>query len=242
MDFIPKVKNMDEPVNKETGEENPNFIYSDEEDFETYEDEVLEQAKSESFIPQAKAKTIQDDIFEEDHDVPTPPSKGAKKERKLTKNGKERKPMSEEHKAKLKQAREKAFLVKKQKAEERKKMKEQDAEEKKLLKLKKQKDIEKLKKEVYEEPKPKPQPAPAPAPAPTPPVPVREIIREPTLTAKDIENAQLNAIMSYEKLRKQRKEEKKKKQSEDAEMDRLREKLMRAKNPKNNFSMNNGFF
>ena len=237
MDFIPKVKNMDEPVNKETGEENPNFIYSDEEDFETYEDEVLEQAKSDNFIPQAKAKTIQDDIFEEDEPPPKP-----KKERKLTKNGKERKPMSEEHKEKLKQAREKAFLVKKQKAEERKKMKEQDAEEKKLLKLKKQKDIEKLKKEVYEEPKPKPQPAPAPAPAPTPPVPVREIIREPTLTAKDIENAQLNAIMSYEKLRKQRKEEKKKKQSEDAEMDRLREKLMRAKNPKNNFSMNNGFF
>ncbi len=240
MDFIPKVKNMDEPVNKETGEENPNFIYSDEEDFETYEDEVLEQAKSESFIPQAKAKTIQDDIFEEDHDVPTPPSKGAKKERKLTKNGKERKPMSEEHKAKLQQAREKAFLVKKQKAEERKKLKEQDAEEKKLLKLKKQKDIEKLKKEVLggdkEEPPTEPH-APLPVPAP-----VREIIREPTITKEDIEKAQLNAIMSYEKLRLARKEEKKKKQQEDAEMDRLRDKLMKAKNPNNRFSMNGGFF
>jgi len=231
MDFIPKVKNMDEPVNKETGEENPNFIYSDEEDFETYEDEV--EAKSESFIPQAKAKTIQDDIFEEDEPPPKP-----KKERKLTKNGKERKPMSEEHKAKLQQAREKAFLVKKQKAEERKKLKEQDAEEKNLLKLKKQKDIEKLKKEVLggdkEEPKPQ-----APPPAP---VPVREIIREPTLTKEDIEKAQLNAIMSYEKLRLARKEEKKKKQQEDAEMDRLRDKLMKAKNPNNRFSMNGGFF
>ena len=226
MDFIPKVKNMDEPVNKETGEENPNFIYSDEEDFETYEDEV--EAKSDSFIPQAKAKTIQDDIFEEDEPPPKP-----KKERKLTKNGKERKPMSEEHKAKLQQAREKAFLVKKQKAEERKKLKEQDAEEKKLLKLKKQKDIEKLKKEVYEEPKPQPAP-----------VPVREIIRHevPTLTKEDIEKAQLNAIMSYEKLRLARKEEKKKKQQEDAEMDRLRDKLMKAKNPNNRFSMNGSFF
>ena len=227
MDFIPKVKNMDEPVNKETGEENPNFIYSDEEEFETYEDEV--EAKSESFIPQAKEKTIQDDIFEEDEPPPKP-----KKERKLTKNGKERKPMSAEHKAKLQQAREKAFLVKKQKAEERKKLKEQDAEEKKLLKLKKQKDIEKLKKEVYEEPKPQ-----APPPAP---VPVREIIREPTLTKEDLEKAQLNAIMSYEKLRLARKEEKKKKQQEDAEMDRLRDKLMKAKNPNNRFSMNGGFF
>jgi hypothetical protein len=232
MDFIPKVKNMDEPVNKETGEENQNFIYSDEEDFETYEDEV--EAKSESFIPQAKAKTIQDDIFEEDHDVPPPKPK---KEGKKTKSGKERKPMSEEHKEKLKQAREKAFLVKKQKAEERKKLKEQDAEEKNLLKLKKQKDIEKLKKEVLggdkEEPKPQ-----------APPVPVREIIRHevPTLTKEDLEKAQLNAIMSYEKLRLARKEEKKKKQQEDAEMDRLRDKLMKAKNPNNRFSMNGGFF
>ena len=233
MDFIPKVKNMDAPVNKETGEENQNFIYSDEEDFESYEDELTMEAKSESFIPQAKAKTIQDDIFEEDHDVPPPKPK---KERKLTKNGKERKPMSEEHKAKLQQAREKAFLVKKQKAEERKKLKEQDAEEKKLLKLKKQKDIEKLKKEVYEEPKPQ-----APPPAP---VPVREIIRHevPTLTKEDLEKAQLNAIMSYEKLRLARKEEKKKKQQEDAEMDRLRDKLMKAKNPNNRFSMSGGFF
>ena len=119
MDFIPddmtddedeisraseEIEEFNEYKDKETGEENPNFIYSDEEDFETCEDEVLEPAKSESFIPQAKAKTIQDDIFEEDHDVPPPKPK---KERKLTKNGKERKPMSEEHKAKLQQAREK---------------------------------------------------------------------------------------------------------------------------------------
>ena len=229
MDFIPKVKNVKEPVNKVTGEENPNFIYSDEEDFETYEDEV--EAKSESFIPQSKQKTIKDDIFEEDEPPPKP-----KKEGKKTKNGKERKPMSEEHKEKLKQAREKAFQVKKQKAEERKKLKEQEEEEKTLLKLKKKKDIEKLKKEVYEEPPTGPQ-------AP-PPAPVREIIRHevPSITKEDIEKAQLSAIMSYEKLRLQRKEEKKKKQQEDAEMDRLRERLMKAKNPNNRFSMTGGFF
>ena len=229
MDFIPKVKNMDEPVNEKTGEENPNFVYEEDEveDFESYEDEV----QAEEFIPQPIKKVVEEEtIFEEDE----PPKKAKpKKEPKLTKNGKQRKPMSEEHKAKLKQAREKAFLVKKQKAEERKKLKEQDAEEKKLLKLKKQKDIEKLKKEVLggdkEEPKPQ---------AP----PVREIIREPTLTKEDIEKAQLNAIMSYEKLRLARKEEKKKKQQEDAEMDRLRDKLMKAKNPNNRFSMNGSFF
>ena len=239
MDFIPKVTKMD--VNKETGEENPNFIYSDDEveDFESYEDEV--QSKEE-FIPQPVKKVVQEEsIFEDDE--PKPKTK-PKKEPKLTKNGKQRKPMSEEHKAKLQQAREKAFLVKKQKAEERKKLKEQEAEEKKLLKLKKQKDIEKLKKEVLGEDKEESKPAPTPAPTPTPPVPVpvREIIREPTLTKEDLEKAQLSAIMSYEKLRKQRKEEKKKKQAEDDEMERLRQKLMRAKNPRNNFSMNSGFF
>jgi len=238
MDFIPKVKNMDEPEIQSEDEV---------EDFESYEDEVKSQSVQEEdevqeeFIPQAIKKEVDEEsIFEDDADEVAKPKPKPKKEPKLTKSGKQRKPMSEEHKAKLKQAREKAFLVKKKKAEERKKMKEQDAEEKKLLKLKKQKDIEKLKKEVYEEPKPASESAkPAPTPAPAP---VREIIREPSLTAKDIENAQLNAIMSYEKLRKQRKEEKKKKQSEDAEMDRLRQKLMRAKNPRNNFSMNGGFF
>ena len=222
MDFIPKVNNIDEEV-EEVEEE----TIESEEDFESYEEEV----KSQTFIPVSQQKEIQEDIFIEDEKPKTKP----KKEPKLTKNGKQRKPMSEEHKAKLKLAREKAFLVKKQKAEERKKIKEQDQEEKTLLKLKKQKDIEKLKKEVYEEPKPQPKPQPAPAP-------VREIIREPTITKEDIEKAQLNAIMSYETLRKQRKEEKKKKQSEDAEMDRLRKKLMRAQNPNNRFSMNNGFF
>lgn len=241
MDFIPKVTNIEE-VNSETGEENPNFVYEDEQDFESYEDEVKAnhperegtfEEEEEEFIPQPVKKVVKEETIFED-DEPKPKSK-PKKEPKLTKNGKQRKPMSEEHKAKLQQAREKAFLVKKQKAEERKKLKEQEAEEKKLLKLKKQKDLEKLKKEVYEEPKPKPQPAPAPAP-------VREIIREPTLTKEDIERAQLNAIMSYEKLRKQRKEEKKKKQEEDAEIDRLRQKLMKAKNPRNNFSMSSGFF
>jgi hypothetical protein len=195
--------------------------------------------EEEEFIPQPVKKVVEEEsIFEEDE--PKPKTK-PKKEPKLTKNGKQRKPMSEEHKAKLQQAREKAFLVKKQKAEERKKLKEQDAEEKKLLKLKKQKDIEKLKKEVLGEDKEEPKPTPAPTPAPAP-APVREIIRQPTLTKEDIEKAQLSAIMSYEKLRKQRKEEKKKKQAEEDEMDRLRQKLMRAKNPRNNFSMNSGFF
>ena len=73
MDFIPKVKNMD--VNEETGEENPNFIYEDDEveDFESYEDEV--QSKEE-FIPQPVKKVVEEEsIFEDDE----PPKKAKPK-------------------------------------------------------------------------------------------------------------------------------------------------------------------
>jgi len=49
-----------------------------------------------------------------------------------------------------------------------------------------------------------PEPAPAPAPAPAP-VQMRQ-----SITAEDIERSQMNTLLAYEKMRKQRKEEKKK--------------------------------
>jgi len=55
----------------------------------------------------------------------------------LTKSGKPRKPMSEEHKAKLAMAREKAMISRKAKAIERKKDKAMESETKQLQKLKK---------------------------------------------------------------------------------------------------------
>ena len=116
--------------------------------------------------------------------------------------------MSEEHKAKLKVAREKAMAVRKANAEERKKMKAVDNEEKELLKKQKVKRVQKLKKEVEEEEA----------------EPVKKI-REPsypvsTITKKDLEDAQLDAIMKYEALRKKRKAEKK--QAEMVEKERLK--------------------
>ena len=232
MDFIPKVK---PDKNKETLEEDPNFKYSDEElevdDYEADDSEIVIE-EMEEFIPKAKKVSVKEDLFEDDDDKET-------KQPTINKNGKQRKPMTEEHKQKLKFAREKAMLAKKAKAQERKVQKAEDAEENKLLLLKKKKDkkkeMEKLKKEVYEEDdilKEQIEPVPI----------VREIIREPTLTKKDIEDAQLNAIMSYESLRKQRKEDKKKKEKEQEEYNNLKNKLLRAQNPRNQFSGSRGFF
>lgn len=237
MDFIPKVKVQ---MNTETEEETPNFVYSDDdieekEEFDSYEDEI--QSKVEEFIPETtKPKEIvEKDIFI-DEDEPPPPKKAPK----VNKNGKQRAPMSEAHKEKLKVAREKAMLSKKVKAEERAKQKIEDAEEKKLRDLKKKKDkkkeLEELKNEVYDIPKPAPAPAPAPVPI------IREIVREPSITKEDIEKSQLNAIMQYENLRKLRKEEKKKKEKEEADFNHLKNKLLRAQNPKNQFSGSRGFF
>jgi hypothetical protein len=141
-----KAQDIFEITNKDTGEENPNFIYDD---------------------------------------TPPPPGKATKQKVK-----KPRKPMSEDHKAKLAIAREKAMEARKANAVERKKMKELESEEKELLKTQKVKRVQKLKAEVND-----------------------DEISTPTkttgLSKKDLEDAQLEAIMKYEAIRKKRKEEKK---------------------------------
>jgi hypothetical protein len=139
-----KAQDIFEITNKDTGEENPNFIYDDDK----------------------------------------PPTAAKQKVKKP------RKPMSEDHKAKLAIAREKAMEARKANAVERKKMKELESEEKELLKTQKVKRVQKLKAEVND-----------------------DEISTPTkttgLSKKDLEDAQLEAIMKYEAIRKKRKEEKK---------------------------------
>ena len=239
MNFIPKV-NVTENENEETGEVEQNFVDEDDLVINAPGEVVTEEE-----VVEEDVATHEDDIFVEEI---------VKKKPKINKNGRERKPMSEEHKLKLKAAREKAVLVKKQKAEQRKVNKANDIEQKKkqkiaddeersiaqeekqLMKLKRQRELEKLKKEVLE-----PEPAPTPSVAVAPQI-IKEIIKEPTFTLADIERAQLNAIMASEKLRLQRKDDKRKKQAEEAEFDRLKQRLMKAQNPRNNFNSSRGFF
>jgi len=141
-------------------------------------------------------------IYEE----PTPKPKPVKVK-------KARKPMSEEHKMKLALAREKAMAVRKANAEEKKKMKALENEEKELLKTQKIKKFQKLKKEVEE-----------------PDEEVKEIKHVPQqaisgLTKKDLEDAQYEAIVKYETLRKQRKAIKKEEEMREKQKKELMSQL-----------------
>ena len=135
------------------------------------------------------------------------------------KEKKKRKPMSEEHKEKLKVAREKALLVRRQNAKDKKEIKD-------LEKLKKQKDLQKLKDYVNDEPIEPTKPIDIPPQVKK----VIETPREKQLTMKDIEEAQLTAIMKYDALRKSQKKEKKKIQDEERQKEVLRQKINRAVN------------
>jgi len=132
-------------------------------------------------------------------DIPTKPTK------------KKRKPMSEEHKQKLSISREKALARRKYLAEQRKIEKAQAQLLKDQEQLLKQKEMDKKLKDLQSK---------------------ADSLQEPTISEKEppqkksqslqglsleqIEQVQLNAIISYEAVRKKRKEEKKKKQQEDA--------------------------
>ena len=159
--------------------------------------------------PEVKENDIFDDIPDKEtgeknpnfiYEDEPPPAK-----KKTVKQKKPRKPMSEEHKQKLALAREKAMAVRKAKAEEKKKMKELEQQEKDLLKAQKVKKVQKLKKEVEEEDTKIPA----------------DLINPQKLsnafTKQDLEDAQLEAIMKYETLRKKRKEEKRRAQQVEAD-------------------------
>lgn len=116
------------------------------------------------------------------------------------KEKKARKPMSEEHKKKLALAREKAMAVRKAKAEEKKKMKDLENEEKELLKKQKVKKVQKLKESVENSDEEEVVKN------------IKPVYQTSTITKKDLEDAQYEAIVKYETLRKQRKAEKREKQ------------------------------
>ena len=115
---------------------------------------------------------------------------------------------------KLKFAREKAMISRKKNAKERAEAKSLDKEEKELLTKQKVKRVKKLKEEVDEPEVPKVLP-----------------IKEPVFSKKDLEEAQLEAIMKYDVLRKQRKKEKQTKAVEDKVEQDFRDELRRAVTP-----------
>ena len=184
--------------------------------------EVIERDKIvENDIFDLKIKEQEHIIIEEEEPSPPPaPKPKADKPKAVSDKPKADKPkteqkkkrqLSEEHKAKLALAREKALVTRRAKAEEKKKMKEIENKTKELQKKKAQKDLEQLEDEVIHD---KPSRS-----APT-------IVQQGSVfTKEDLENAQLDAIMKYEALRKARKEEKRKQQMIDQQKKDLQKKI-----------------
>ena len=127
---------------------------------------------------------------------------------------KKRKPMSKEHLAKLALAREKAMISRKAKAAERAENKKLDNESKDLVKKAKQKRVQKLKKEIEEEDEPTIKPT--------------GNGKSFGLTQADLEEAQYQAILKYDALRKQQKAEKKKAQLVEQEKQKMLNQINRA--------------
>jgi hypothetical protein len=158
-----------------------------------------------------REQIVQEEIFDVKQKV-TEKVKPEKKKRQL----------SEEHRAKLALAREKALVTRRAKAEEKMKMKAIENETKELKKKKATKELESLKEEVNND-----KPLPANPTSKTPSGPQQ-------FTLRDLEQAQLSAIISYEQVRKARKEEKKKQKMIEEQQQKLKSQI-------NNFTKPQGY-
>ncbi len=157
-------------------------------------------------------------------------TKPAEKPVKLTKKGRPRKPMSEEHKAKLAQSREKAMAKKKYLAEQRAITKSQEKEIKekefKISQAKNKKRLDELNSQM-----PEPPPAPAPSPRSPTPQPTRQEVEKKmssNITMKDLEEMSLKTVITMEAMRKKRKEAKKKAQQESKYQQEVMETIKQA--------------
>tara|TARA_R110002153_G_scaffold61685_3_gene166334 strand:- start:3953 stop:4726 length:774 start_codon:yes stop_codon:yes gene_type:complete len=245
MSFLPQVKMDFIPSDEEDANDNINDEMDDfDEDKDTNVDDTnVDETKEvlDEIVPKAKSKRDDMNVNEifnmpanevaqgENHspiNAQGTESVAPLENVKLTKKGKPRKkrpPMTEEHKEKLKAARVKAMAARKAKAVERKESKALEKEEKELLKKQKVKRVRALKEEVEDDVEPKPIKDIANE--------VAQRVKEQTFTKQDLEDAQLNAIMNYEKIRKSRKEKKKVDQEKNKEQEAIRNQLRRAVAP-----------
>jgi len=230
-----------------------NFTENDvEEDIPDIITETIEDDDDESFsalpcgmpTPIEREEIKQDNIFdvpvkEEKNEIlkdliekelPKPKKEPKKKEPKLTKSGKPRKPLSEEQKQRLALGRQRALEVRRQKKIERDEEQALAKQESDLLKKKKQMDLEKLKKEV-EDPQDR---APEPQAQPQP--------QGMFLTPKQLEDAQLSAILSYEKIRKDRKKAKQEQQLIEQQKQEIKNKLTRPTGYGGHYTEKNRFY
>ena len=178
------------------------------------ENEIFDNISTASDVNPSLNGMGEDMIIEEDEPPPAPrkkPQKQTTGDKPQVSNAKPKRKLSEEHAAKLALAREKALAIGRAKAEEKKRMKKIEDETKELKKKKAQKDLEILKDEVIHN-------------KPTASLSVQQNSNV-MFSKKDLEDAQLEAIMKYEAIRKARKEEKKKQQLIDQQKEQLKQKI-----------------
>ena len=222
MDFIPKVQMVKEEVEEQpfdTPEETREEAVEEEVSDEVM-DSLIEQVKE---VDETPPEPI-DNIFED------PPS--------LTKSGKprkKRKPLSEEHKAKLAQARIKATASRRRKAAEKKELKDMEKKEKELLKKQKLKKLNELEKSLGETPseikveKPVEEKPVVEKPVEDKPKPKTP---QSLFSKADLDEAVFNGISAYEKIRKERKSVKKQEEAKAQEHEKVKQTLMNAITPK----------
>jgi hypothetical protein len=234
MDFIPKVQ----VVKEDKVEEQPfqdREVEAQEDDREAHIEEVIkEMAEPPNGVKKeepCEATVPVENIFEEPQ--------------KLTKAGKPRKkrrPLTEEEKERLAKAREKATEARRRKAAEKREAKEMENKEKELLKKQRKKKLDDLEKslETKEEKVEKvldgvKEKVETPIVKEVKPVKEKEVSFSPTqglFTKKDLDDAVLNGIMGYEKIRKERKSKKKMEEEKAKEQQQLKKTLSNAINRK----------
>ena len=249
LDFKYTEDKIDEIVNNETGETNPNFIYSDDEEEEVGFD-----------LPSIEKQQInEDDIFDapeivkleikSDLNVPMEivEPKIIEEEELLTKAGKPlsvnksgkprktRKPMTEEQKKvcveNLRRGREMRKSMTDENVDKRKVNQDRERRKRELIEKKKQLELEKLEnvvqglENVVEDTKPKPRKKKVVEEDLKEEEVIKPIKSNSNLTSNDIKQLQLDAILEYDALRKERKKKKNQEKMIQQEKQKLRDSL-----------------
>ena len=218
--YVDVSSSEEEDVNKETGEENPNFVYEEEE-------EDISELKSDNnpeiknYEPDEK-KDIQENVIVEE---PTEISEVKSKPKK-----KGRKPMTAEHMEKLRVSLALAREKKQKNIAEKKKLgykTTNDIKKEREEKLKKEKEkisiqqqheaeLKKLKDELEEEKR------------------KTQLVKEDKqnfITKEDLQKSQLNTLATFEMMRKERKEEKKKQKQIEEYNESVKETIKKINTP-----------
>lgn len=213
--FEPDVIEEPETINNDLLIDNSDVVNEDYDSLEMPEVIEKEQIVEDNIFENIKSKVNKDVEISEINESTVPEVKPQPVVKKVQspKPQKKKRVLSQEHKAKLALAREKALATRRAKAEEKKRMKQIENETKVLRKKKAEKDLEDLKSNINNE---KPQ-----TNLPTSTAPVQ------TFTKQDLENAQLSAIIQYETIRKARKEEKKKEKMIQEQKEQMKRQIAR---------------